>query len=650
MRKSLLLVVLAFLLGSAVPGQAGELRVDLEQPLKQMSPLLYGLFFEDINLAADGGLYACLLRNRSFEHRSFPDAKPFDAYTGWVFNDRMMAKGSVSLGTDLPLNENNLRYMRVKVASGAYRVVNEGYARRPGQAGITLKKSLDYHGFIHLRNMGFDGQISVRLQSRGGQDMSETVLLEAKNNWTKQEFSLTAREGGLAILVFTFEGTGELDLDMAALFPGDAYGADWQNGGLRADLVEALKELQPRFIRFPGGCVAEGSYHLSNIYRWKDTIGPIEERRENENTWGGMQSYGLGFHEYFQLCEDLGAQPVPVVSAAMLCQVRGSKGLPLMGQGLQDYIQDVLDLVAYAREPADGPWGSKRAANGHKEPFELNFLAIGNENWGSEYFYRYGLIARAVKERYSDITCIVAAGPVAEGDLIRDSWAAIRRQYPQDVVDEHYYMPSEWFLRNTTRYDNYPRTGNPVFLGEYAAHEPAQGGKRPNNLKAALAEAAYLVGIERNSDLVRMACYAPLLAREGFDHWTPNLVWFNEDSVLKTPSFYVQQMFSSTLGEQVLFSATDAEGLYQVVTRDQDTLYLKLVNPNETPLDINLRVDGLTEAEGTLCRLSGQLAQTNTFANPQQIVPQTEAFSLREGGAPLRLPAYSLTILKLPIK
>lgn len=183
----------------------------------------------------------------------------------------------------------------------------------------------------------------------------------------------------------------------------------------------------------------------------QDTIGPIEERRENENTWGGMQSYGLGFHEYFQLCEDLGAQPVPVVSAAMLCQVRGSKGLPLMGQGLQDYIQDVLDLVAYAREPADGPWGSKRAANGHKEPFELNFLAIGNENWGSEYFYRYGLIARAVKERYSDITCIVAAGPVAEGDLIRDSWAAIRRQYPQDVVDEHYYMPSEWFLRNTTR-------------------------------------------------------------------------------------------------------------------------------------------------------------------------------------------------------
>ena len=650
MTKRIMMIALSFLLMSSAVASAETLvlSADANQQVKPMSPLLYGLFFEDINYAADGGLYAELLQNRSFEYRSFPDPKAFDAFTGWVFNDRMAAKGSAELLDEGPLHENNPHFMRLTVRSGAYRAINAGYPRRPGQAGIPLKEGLAYHGSIWLRSQGYKGPVSVQLFSRAGEALSEPASLNPGEGWAKHTFALQAAKSEPAVLAFTFPGTGILDLDMATLFPADAYGADWPNGGLRADLVDALRRLQPRFIRFPGGCVAEGSYTPDNIYRWKDTIGPIEQRKENENTWGYMQSYGLGFHEYFQLCEDLGAEPLPVVSAAMVCQVRGSRDLPLMGQGLEDYIQDVLDLIEYANGPAGSPWGKKRSENGHTEPFGLKFLAIGNENWGSEYFYRYGLISSAVKAAYPDITCIIAAGPLAEGDLFQDSWTAIRRQYPSELVDEHYYMPSDWFLSNTRRYDSYPRGGNTVFLGEYAAHEPVQGGRRPNNLYSALAEAAYLTGIERNADLVTLACYAPLLAREGKQQWTPNLIWFDLDSVVKTPNYHVQQMFSSTLGTHVLDSTLAGEGLFHVVTRNEKEIQIKLVNPGEETIAMNLSVLGLTDTQGSVTCLSGQPGQTNSFQNPDTLVPVQSAIKLTDGTAAITILPWSATVITLP--
>lgn len=651
--KKFLRILLALLLAAActsVQAEQASLQFDPGAAAGPISPLLYGLFFEDINHAADGGLYAELLQNRSFEYRSFPDPKPYDAFTGWIFNHRMAARGSVSLGTEKPLNGNNPRYMRIRVDSGNYKVVNTGYPDRVGQAGIHLKEGLHYQGFVYLRSLDFEGEVRVRLETHAGEALSDSQLLSPTGQWEKHAYTFTAKRSEAAVLAFTFSGRGSVDMDMATLFPGDAYGAHWPNGGLRADLVSALKELRPRFIRFPGGCVTEGSYTPENIYRWKDTIGPIEARRENENTWGYMQSYGLGFHEYFQLCEDLDAEPLPVVSAAMVCQVRGSRDTPLIGDALKDYIQDVLDLVEYAKGPISSTYGRLRAQNGHPEPFRLNYLAIGNENWGSEYFYRYGQIRAAVKERYPEVTCIVAAGPLAEGELIDASWATIRQHFPEDLVDEHYYMPSQWFLQNTHRYDSYPRGGNPVFLGEYAAHEPASGGRRPNNLFSALAEAAYMTGLERNADVVQLSCYAPLLAREGRAQWSPNLIWFNQDSVLKSPNYHVQQMFAATLGQEVLKSSLQGEGLYHVVTRDGQRAYVKIVNPQDRDITLNIQADGLADGQAQVTSLSGQPRQVNTFARPDALKPAEDQLALTAGAGVLYVPAWSVCIIDIPLK
>lgn len=642
----LLLLGFVFLPSS---GRSATLTADAGQTVSVMSQTLYGLFFEDINHAADGGLYAELLGNRSFENRSFPEGRQYDAYAGWMFNYRMAGTGKAIRMTGNPLHANNPVYMRLEISSGTYQAVNFGYPISPGKAGIPLDEGLRYKGSVFLRGQGFKGEITAVLTDVSGRPLSNRAQLRFSEEWGKQTFELTASETADAVLCFTFSGTGALDMDMASLIPANAYGADWQNGGLRADLVQAMIALQPRFIRFPGGCVAEGSYYRSNIYRWKDTIGPVEERKENENTWGYMQSYGLGFHEYFQLCEDLDAKPLPVVSAALVCQVRGSRDIPVIGEELKSYIQDVLDLVEYANGSADTVWGAKRAQNGHPEPFGLEYLAIGNENWGSDYFYRYKVISEAVKESWPDITCIVASGPVAEGPLIEDSWAAIRRQFAHELVDEHYYMDSGWFMKNTHRYDAYSREGNSVFLGEYAAHEPVRGGRRPNNLFSALCEAAYLTGIERNSDIVRMSCYAPLMAREGMQQWTPDLIWFDARTVLLTPNYYVQKMFASTLGEEVVESQLDAQGLFHVVTRTRDTLYIKLVNPGQDEMPIIINIKGLQDAQGTALLLTGTPGQVNTFQNPDALRPVESACRIKGGRLESTLPAWSVTIYSFPI-
>jgi len=427
-------------------------------------------------------------------------------------------------------------------------------------------------------------------------------------------------------------------------------GSEWPGGGLRSDLVQALMELHPRFLRFPGGCVAEGSYYRANFYNWKDTVGPVEQRRENFNTWGYMQSYGLGFFEYFCLAEALGAQPLPVVHAGMLCQARDIFESPLTMAETREYAQDILDLIEFATGDVTTTWGALRAEMGHPEPFQLNYLAIGNENWGNAYFDRYAVLSEAVKAVYPEIKLIVAAGPVAEGALPQDSWRTIRRRFPGDMVDEHYYMDSEWFLEHTHRYDSYPRTTE-VFLGEYAAHEPATGNRRPNNLYSALCEAAYLTGIERNSDLVKMACYAPLMARDGMYQWSPDLIWFNERDVLLTPNYYVQQMFAQTLGDFVVDSRLETENdrLYHIVTRTEEKLYVKIVNVSENMEEIRLSLANVPDSTAKFMRLAGEKKATNSFSR-ERVCPEEGECPVAGGEATLQLPAYSLTILTFQLK
>ncbi len=646
MRKVILWLLALFL---PMTAQAVTLQADANDTYREMSDTLYGLFFEDINCAADGGLYAELLQNRSFEYENILNPQRADHYTAWRINTTPGGEARWTVAAEEPLNENNPTYLHVSVEQGKVRVMNQGFASGALKGGVTVQEGQSYDFFIYLRDRGFDGRITVALADAGGNPICEEAVLNPGVEWGKHTASFTALKDADAWLCVTIEGRGEVDMDMLSLMPAERFGKEWPGGGLRSDLVEALRGLKPAFLRFPGGCVAEGSFVRENEYNWKHTVGPVEQRRENPNTWGGMQTYGLGYYEYFCLAEELGALPLPVVHAGVLCQAREPREADYTLEETRAYAQDILDLIEFATGGEDTAWGALRAEMGHPEPFDLRYIAIGNENWGTGYFTRYGILSRAVKEKYPEITCIVAAGPVAEGALINDSWNSIRAKFADSLVDEHYYMDSMWFPEHVNRYDRYPRTTQ-VFLGEYAAHEPVQGSRRPNNLRAALCEAAYLTGIERNSDVVRMAAYAPLLAREGQVDWTPDLIWFNGTDVLLTPSYYVQQMFASTLGDWVVHSETDDESLFHVVTRTEDTLQVKVVNLEERDVPLTMRLAGGADGTGRSICLCGEMKTSNSFVKPLKAVPAEGSCAIADGVAETVLPACSVTIFEFPLQ
>ena len=659
MRRLLsVLLILLFL-----PGLAwGERLVcDVSAPVHAISDTLYGLFFEDINHAADGGLYAELLQNRSFENEDLTKPSAYQHLTGWQFNILAGSNGAVSLEDAAPLHENNPHYVRVQADGAGYAFQNLGYGSSAFRGGICVSPGERYDVSVWLRGEAADGCVEACLTNRAGVPLSDTVRFAPTDAWEKHSGVLTADcQAEDACLTFTVGNAMTVDVDMASLMPQDRVGASWPGGGLRRDLVEALRALQPRFLRFPGGCVAEGSWVWDNLYRWKDTVGPVEQRKENWNTWGYMQSYGIGFYEYFCLCEELGALPLPVVGSGVLCQAREPYEAPMNDAELDAWTQDILDLLEFALGGEETPWGALRSRMGHPAPFDLRYLAIGNENWADIYFTRYEKIRAAVRAAYPDITCIVACGPVADGSLFNASRGRILRSFPEDTVDEHYYMESSWFLRNTHRYDAYPRSTK-IFLGEYAAHEPAAGGRRPNNLYSALCEAACLTGIERNSDVVVMCCYAPLLARLGMDQWTPDLIWFSGNQVVRTPNYYIQQMFSAALGDQLIQSAmTDdsgadvkeaAAGLYHTASvTDSGAVYIKLVNVSGQEKRIAVQLLGgrhLGDREASALLLEGEKRAVNSL-NQESVAPQELPVVFREGEAEIVLPGYSAAVITLP--
>lgn len=650
MRTWLSLLLCVLLLAAPAASLAATLTADAHRTGVEMSDVLYGLFFEDINHAADGGLYAELLQNRSFEYQDLLNPQNHQRYTGWQFNLKNRGKAAAVPATEMPLHPNNPTYMRITVEKAPYLFSNMGYASTAFSGGVPVEEGMQYDFSLWLRNAGdYAGTVAAAITDRSANLLSEPFVIAPGSEWQRFEHTFTSQATADACLTITLEGTGSIDIDMASLMPRERFGADWPGGGLRTDLVEALRGLHPRFLRFPGGCVAEGSYVRANFYNWKDTVGPVEQRRENFNTWGYMQSYGIGFFEYFCLAEALGAEPLPVVHSGLLCQAREVREAPLTLEETRAYGQDILDLIEFATGDVSTQWGSLRAEMGHPEPFRLNYIAIGNENWDSVYFTRYQILSGMVKERYPEITCIVAAGPVAEGALPQESWRQIRSRFAEDLVDEHYYMESDWFLRNLTRYDRYPRTTQ-VFLGEYAAHEPVIGGRRPNNLYSALCEAAYMTGLERNSDLVRMACYAPLLAREGMFQWTPDLIWFNDREVLLTPNYYVQQMFAATLGDHVVESTLECEGLSHVVTRTGEELYVKLVSLREEATPLTLQLAGVADGTGRIVQLTGEKRMQNAFTAPDRVVPVEGECTVAGGQVQLTLPAYSATVLTFRVE
>ncbi len=537
------LLAAGFFAPSAAHAEEAVVTVKAGAPGKKISTDLFGIFFEDINYAADGGLYAELVQNRSFEY-STGDHKDWNPLTSWELVERDGGKGKLTTGIDKPLNPNNPRHAVLTSEGGEVGLRNGGFD------GIVLNAGETYDFSLFARQLdGIGGPLDVRLESKDGKVLAEANLAAADSAWKKQSVTLRANNSAKdARLVVTTRSRGRLALDMISLFPEKTFHN--RPNGLRADLAQVIADLKPRFIRFPGGCLAHGD-GLDNIYRWKDTIGPVEQRKAQRNIWRYHQTTGLGYFEYFQFCEDIGAKPLPVVAAGVCCQNAGNyipgspKGQQLIPMGeMADYVQEVLDLIEWANGPATSKWGAKRAAAGHPEPFHLEYLGVGNEDHITPGFEeRFAMLQKAIKAKHPEITIVGTVGPSPDGSDFDAGWK-FAKQSRVDMVDEHYYVAPQWFLNNLHRYDSYDRSGPKVYLGEYAS--------RGNTLFNALSEAAYLTSLERNGDVVHLSSYAPLLAKTGHTQWNPDLIYFDNTSIMLTANYHVQRLFGENPGDQWL--------------------------------------------------------------------------------------------------
>ena len=541
-RPVILLAVLAIAGSTELTFAADSARIVVrtDQPRRPVPSTLHGLFFEDINYGADGGLYAELVQNRSFEDR--------DPLYAWSEVAHAGARGRLTVESESPLNTNNLHFLRIQVdhsGDGGYGAVNAGFD------GIPLRAGDNYSFSVYARRQAGDAaELRIALQGGSGRTLAATNIMNLGSAWKKFEVKLASRASvSNARLVVQATRPGSVDVDMVSLFPEKTFKG--RPNGLRADLARLLAEAKPGFLRFPGGCVAEGR-DFENIYRWKDTLGDVAERKQNWNLWQDSQSphynqtYGLGFFEYFQLCEDIGAEPVPVINCGMCCQARQGPAVPL--DKLGPYVQDALDLIEFANGAETSEWGARRAAMGHPKPFNLKFLAVGNEQWHQVYFDRYAVFYHAIKAKYPDLQLITTSGPHPDDALWKFAWDKFQSGTPADIVDEHYYRPPQWFLENHQRYDGFDRKGPKIFVGEYAAHDF----NRHNTLRAAVAEAAYVTGLWRNSDVVVMASYAPLFARVGHIQWRPDLIWFDNAQSFGSPSYHVQAMAGQNRPDSLL--------------------------------------------------------------------------------------------------
>ena len=508
-----------------------------------------------MNYAADGGLYAELIQNRDFEYSPKDGNKDKNWNSTYAWS--IQGDGATfTIGTDQPIHVNNPHYAILDVQTPGAAFVNAGFG------GIVTQKGekYDLSMFSKVLDGRKGGKTIVRLVTKEGKEIARTTMTISSKDWKKQSAVLTATEDADSVmLALSPQSVGEYALDMISLFPQNTFKG--RKNGLRADLAQAIADIHPRFVRFPGGCLAHGD-GVDNMYNWKETIGPLEARKPAANIWRYHQTRGLGYFEYFQFCEDINAEPLPVVAAGVPCQNSGiggpshhstdiitsngqQGGIPMEEMG--QYIQDVLDLIEYANGDAKKTvWGRERAKAGHPKPFNLKYLGVGNEDMISDVFKeRFTMIYKAIKEKYPDIIVIGTTGPFSEGTDYEEGWA-LADELGIPMVDEHNYNAPGWFIHNQDYYDHYDRSKSKVYLGEYAAHLP----KRPSNIETALAAALFLTSVERNGDVVAMTSYAPLLAKEGYIQWNPDLIYFNNKEVKPTVEYYVQQMYGQNSGNE----------------------------------------------------------------------------------------------------
>ena len=625
--------------------QQAEFVVDAQQVGAPIQSTMYGIFFEDINFGADGGLYAELIKNRSFEFEH--------PWTGWT------PFGNVTIQSKNPCFDRNPHYARLaydKQITGTG-LENEGFK------GIGMQAGEKYDLTLYGRTV-VNGPIRLRVElvdSRN--DIIETQSLEIDSkNWQKYAVTLSPkRTDAKSRLRLTMETAGTVDLEHISLFPQKTFNN--RPNGLRADLAQALKDLHPGVFRFPGGCIVEGTTKETR-YQWKNTVGPVENRPLNINRWNYTfphkkfpdyyQSYGLGFFEYFQLSEDLGAEPLPVLNCGLSCQFENEgmeQHVPV--EKLQPYIDDALDLIEFANGPVTSRWGKLRADMGHPSPFGLKYIAIGNEQWGELYPERLAPFVQAIRARYPEIQIVGSAGPNAEGEQFEYLWPEMRR-LNVDLVDEHYYRSPEWFLSNADRYDNYDRKGPKVFAGEYACHAD----NKANSFLTALCEAAFMTGLERNADVVPLSTYAPLFAHVEAWQWRPDLIWFDNLRVMKTPNYYVQQLYSHHAGTRVVpflragKPLTGELSLYATAALDERTneLILKVVNTGIQARQAQIQLHGLSDGTHTGTRIqfhSMDVEAVNTLEQPERVHPEESAFTYKGNQMAITIQPLSFTIYRI---
>lgn len=591
-----------------------------------VQPTMYGIFFEDINYAADGGLYGELVKNRSFE---FPDA-----LMGWK------AFGKFEVKNDGPF-ERCPHYVVLNYSGHndtATGLQNEGYF------GIGIEKDEEYRFTVWAKTVSGDANVEVSLVDESTmeehQEFATAELKVSGNEWKKYELILksskTVQKANLRLLL---KGKNDVALEHVSLFPKYTF-KDRENG-MRRDLAQALYDLHPGVFRFPGGCIVEGS-SLDQRYQWKNSIGPVENRPLNGNRWLSTfnyrlfpdyyQSYGLGFYEYFLLSEDIGAEPLPVLNVGMACQFQNQNdpSAHVAVKDLQPYIQDCLDLIEFANGDVNTTWGKKRAEMGHPAPFNLKFLAVGNEQWDDLYYERLRPFVKAIKAKYPNIKLIGTSGPDSEGEMFEKGWKAMK-ELKADLVDEHFYRDEHWFLSHGLRYEGYDRKGPKVFAGEYACHGK---GKKWNHFETSLYEAAFMTDLERNADVVDMATYAPLFAHVDGWQWRPDMIWYDNTRMFKSVSYYVQQMYACNKGTNVLPLTMNGksvagqegqDGLFAsaVVDKKKGEIIVKVANTSDKAQDVTLNLNGLKGSRSATATTlqSDNMDAENTLDNPNLIRP-----------------------------
>jgi len=627
--KSFSLLVLTMALGTQlIFSQTHNIQVDVKKVGSPIQKTMYGIFFEDINYGADGGLYAEMIKNRSFE---FPQS-----LLGWT------SFGNVEVRTDGAPFPNNPHYVRLSNPGHNDKQTgldNEGFF------GVSVKKGADYRFSVWARIPQQSTSESIRIEfidQFSNVISSEKINVDSKD-WKKYQVIIKSKQtepkGKLRIFLTS---KGGLDLEHVSLFPVETWKG--RENGLRQDLAQALYDLHPGVFRFPGGCIVEGT-DLGSRYQWKNSVGPVENRKQNENRWeytfpnrffpDYFQTYGMGFFELFQLSEEIGAEPLPVISCGLSCQFQNRDPKAHVAvSDLAPYIQDALDLIEFANGDVTTKWGKLRADMGHPASFNLKQMAVGNEQWGTLYPERLEPFLKAIRAKYPTFKVVGTAGPSPDGKDFDFGWSEMKR-LKADLVDEHYYKDPQWFMANANRYDNYDRKGPKVFAGEYACHPK----NRKNNFESALCEAAFMTGFERNADVVYQCTYAPLFAHVQGWQWRPDLIWFDNMSSVRSANYYVQQLYGMNVGTNVLTTVENKlplsgqDGIYasSALDKNKNEIILKIANTSDANKKVTYTFNGLKKAErkGTHTILkSDNLDQENTLENPNAVVPTTKEINV----------------------